>query len=336
MHFKNIYLRDFGIFSNQELSDLGEGIIVIGGSNRAGKTTFLQALRYLGYGLPQDDSIPPATDEYYLASEVVTHSGDLYSLTLNGYAQPKLSQKWGTGPEITSPIKLYNDLDRFTYQQIFTISLAELQKIPAEIKNNKEKNRLYSILLGAGLTEIIKLPEIARSYFEQAKAIGGKRGNPDVAEFKRYHTHIQDAMQDKKSALEQVDSYIYKQEEIERLEQREEKTKQKIAGLSVQQVRLDVLKNNYADYDELKDLETQINEDTGRDFLEDRFSQEEKQQALRLKEEYYRQQEEFKDLKADFQSEILDENWLEIKDSLLKQKGEIENYLAQLSGIREK
>ncbi|MFW6229945.1 MAG: AAA family ATPase [Halanaerobium sp.] len=47
MYYKKIYIRDFGIFQNQTLNNISKNLVVIGGKNRAGKSTFLKLLRYL-------------------------------------------------------------------------------------------------------------------------------------------------------------------------------------------------------------------------------------------------------------------------------------------------
>jgi len=42
MKIRRLYIGDFGIIRNQLLSDIGGGLVVIGGPNRAGKTSFMQ------------------------------------------------------------------------------------------------------------------------------------------------------------------------------------------------------------------------------------------------------------------------------------------------------
>jgi len=41
MYIKKIHISDFGIIRNQTLNDILPGIVVIGGFNRAGKSTFI-------------------------------------------------------------------------------------------------------------------------------------------------------------------------------------------------------------------------------------------------------------------------------------------------------
>ena len=53
MKIQRLYIGDFGILRNQTLDELDPGLVVIGGLNRAGKSTLMQVLRYLGYGFPR-------------------------------------------------------------------------------------------------------------------------------------------------------------------------------------------------------------------------------------------------------------------------------------------
>ena len=50
MRIKRLHIGDFGILQNQTLDDLTPGLVIVG-HNRAGKSTFMQVLRLLGYGI---------------------------------------------------------------------------------------------------------------------------------------------------------------------------------------------------------------------------------------------------------------------------------------------
>jgi len=85
-----LYIRDFGILRNQTLADLHPGLVVIGGLNRAGKSTFMNVLRYLGYGFPRDGSLPPATVQYGVEADISLGNA-LYNLSLSGYGAPEVN-----------------------------------------------------------------------------------------------------------------------------------------------------------------------------------------------------------------------------------------------------
>jgi DNA repair ATPase RecN len=248
MYYKNLYIRDFGIFSNQNLKDISENLVVIGGKNRSGKSTFLKLLRYLPYGLPQNSSIPPASNQYYIEAELEKENKK-FNLFLNGFSKPEVideDQKQHTTAE------LFNHLDQLTYQQLFSISLDELQQLSKIAKGKKKEKRLFSILLGAGFSELIKVPELADKYFNNAKNIGGVLGDPAVASFKPYYNEIKAAEEIRDQALLEIKEFTQKRDEIE-LSQKKLKIKnQNIASLENRFFLLDLLKNNYSELEILE------------------------------------------------------------------------------------
>ena len=141
MKIQQLYIGDFGILRNQALDGLGPGLVVIGGPNRSGKTTFMQVLRYLGYGFPQGASLPPPTHEYHVEAAVNVEN-ELWHLRLAGYSKPRVSGPQGQSGSIDM---LFGGLDMFTYHQLFTISLDELRLLPEGMARS-EQAKLQSVL----------------------------------------------------------------------------------------------------------------------------------------------------------------------------------------------
>jgi len=254
MFYKNIYIRDFGIFNNQNLEDVSDNLVVIGGHNRAGKSSFLKLLRHLPFGLPQDSSIPPASNQYYIEAEIERNLKN-YSLYLEGYAAPKILD------EKQNKIKaseLFNYLDQLSYQQLFTISLDELQQLSKIAKGKKKEKRLYSILLGAGLSELVKVPELADKYYTYAKNIGGTLGDPSVASFKPYFNEIKEAESLRDQALLEIKEFNHKKEELKISKDKLEAVDKKIVRFENQIFLLDLLKNNYPTLTKIENLQVEI------------------------------------------------------------------------------
>ena len=76
MYLNKLRIDDFGCFRNARLENLDENLVVIGGPQRAGKTTFMQTLRQFPDGVDRSNEIPPATDEYRIDAEL-THEESL-------------------------------------------------------------------------------------------------------------------------------------------------------------------------------------------------------------------------------------------------------------------
>ena len=120
MHIDELRIDDFGCFLNARLEDVSDELVVIGGPQRAGKTTFTQALRQFRSGVSRGSDQPPPTDEYRIDAEI-THEGNHYRYVLNGHAAPSVSPIDG-GPEIGVD-DVFGPVTARQYQQLFTISL---------------------------------------------------------------------------------------------------------------------------------------------------------------------------------------------------------------------
>lgn len=277
MYYKNIYIRDFGIFKNQQLNNLSKNLVVIGGKNRAGKSTFLKLLRYLPYGLPQNSSIPPANKEYYIEAEMKSENEN-YQLYLKGFSDTKVIKN---NNKEYSRSKLFNQLDFISYKQLFTISINELQKISKIKTKNNQKKQLYSILLGAGMSELLKLPELSTKYFNYAKNIGGKLGDPSVALFKSDYNNIKNAEEIRDKALLEITEYNQKKDELKENNSELKKKRKEIETAEERYFILDLLKNNYELIEKtanfkikLNNIDSEVKEFNSENFEKSRIYQE--------------------------------------------------------------
>ena len=242
MKIRRLYIGDFGIIRNQLLSDIGGGLVVIGGSNRAGKTSFMQVLRYLGYGFPKGVSLPPATHDYYVEA-TVDFGKERWDLQLQGYGKPKLSR---TDAEDVA-LEPYGRVDMFTYHQLFTISLDELRLLPEGI-DEKEESRLQSVLLGAGLSDIARIPQLVKELDDAAYKIGASMGRPNVAQFKPRHLAIKEAVRERDKALARMDEYRAKIEKLSGIHAELQEKTAALDKLKEEIIRLEILLHNHDDY----------------------------------------------------------------------------------------
>ncbi|MFW5979183.1 MAG: AAA family ATPase [Halanaerobium sp.] len=263
MYYKKIYIRDFGIFQNQTLNNISKNLVVIGGKNRAGKSTFLKLLRYLPYGLPQNNLIPPAANQYYIEAELERENVN-YNLSLEGYASPRLRSE---NNNYKTAADLFNQLDQLSYQHLFSISLDELQHLSRIARGKKKEKRLYSILLGAGFSELVKVPELADKYFNNARNIGGKLGDPSVAEFKPYYKEIKAAEKRRDQALLEINEFSQKRNKLKEKQEKLDELKKKIKKLENRYFLVDLLKNNYSKLEEITEMRQKLDSQQKSDDL---------------------------------------------------------------------
>ena len=328
MRYKDIYIRDFGIFANAELKNLDPNFNIIGGGNRAGKTSLLKVLRYIGYGFPNKDIIPPARNSYNVEA-IMTDDNKDYNILINGYANPQVNILNNSKDEIDN---LFADIDQFTYNQLFTITLEELKKIPSGVD---DKEKLQSVLMGAGLKEYTLIPKLKEDFKTQASNIGGKSGKINVYDFKEYYQTIEEGIELKKEAKSQVRKYYNLKKNKKEITDKIAEYKQKLNKNQKKKNRLDLIKSNYKKIEERNQLKEEISKDkyshipNGENtFYPDR--------ALELYKSYEEVNEEYTELLNQFEEYTGEQYRKEIEKTILKHKNQIEKYNNIKSGLKER
>lgn len=334
MRLERLDINDFGIFYNQTMKEINPGIVVIGGLNRAGKTTMLQILRYLGYGFPQNDSLPSSRDRYQVGADIKLENGARYNLSLEGHGDPRLNRldNQTDGVEITCR-DIYKNLDSFSYQQLFTISLDELQQVPTE---SEQQKRIQSILLGAGLSDIIEIQNISKELKKEAEDIGGTRGAYDVYDFKPYNKQIKQGLELRQEALKEVDIYQQTAEEIAEIEGEIATKEREIDHTEAKITVLDILKNNFTIWQEKKEFELKLEEYDEQNLNQDYYSEEALRQAQALKDDYKAAKNEYIEQLDRFKAEVIKEDIEQAVDKLLTAKEQLTYFYGKLFGFKEK
>lgn len=210
MYLNELRIDDFGSFQNARIEDLDD-LVVIGGPQRAGKTTFMQALRQFPDGVERGESLPPATDEYRIDAEL-TDEGERYRYVLNGHASPTVSAL-EDGPEIDAG-DIFGPVTERQYRNLYTISLDELRELPPGIDESED---LARVLLGGAYGDIAEIPDVEESFNERAHEIGLSKGNPNTktSQLHKPYQTINEGMNARKEASQQVDEYRSVTQELE-------------------------------------------------------------------------------------------------------------------------
>ena len=260
MQIKRLHIGDFGIIRNQTLEDIHPGLVVIGGPNRSGKSTFMQILRLLGYGLSSASTLPPANVEYMIEADIrdeKTSTG--YHIRLEGLSEP-VCVIAGKGDRIS--ISEIFKLDAFTYKNLFTISLDQLTRIPEGVSKN-EFDKLQAALLGAGMTDIANIPHLEESFSKLASAIGGTTGRLRNKGFRPHVQFIREGVNKKKKALGQVEEYQKQQTLLLDLNQKEQTMSNELRDNHARRDLLEAVKGNYDMLGELVELEQVLQQHMG-------------------------------------------------------------------------
>ncbi|GAA0179226.1 AAA family ATPase [Clostridium sediminicola] len=249
MKINNLYIKDFGIFRNEKLQNLDSNIVVVGGNNRAGKTTFMNILRYLPFGFPKGSNvIPNANVNYEVEAEILLNK-ERYSVLTSGFKTPKVTS---LNSKISYDIeKIFGNIDFFTYKQLFSVTLDELQNLNA---SNNELEIMKTVFLGAGYKEMAVMPKIIKKLNSEAGKIGGKSGNPSTGQFKLFNNAIKKGVQEKKDASNQIEVYHSYQEELNKIEFEVQEEKKRILAYKDKYFELDIVRTNYELFTNIKEL----------------------------------------------------------------------------------
>jgi hypothetical protein len=323
MKIKRIYIGDFGIIRNQIMQNISPSINVIGGYNRAGKSTLLEVLRHIGYGFTNDKKLPPPSLEYHVECDMQTKKGDC-ALKLTGFGRPELSNR---SKDIIDIEDIFG-IDYFTYKNIFTISLDEL------VNYSKNDRQLQLILLGAGYKEFAAVPSIATELQNEAEKIGGKLGNPNTKLFKSYNDLISNGERLLMKAEGEVAQYIEVKQKLEAAISKINAASQKLVELESNKIILDALKSSYADLVKIKDIDDYLKLESVKKILNEFKMIIPIEKVKNLKDSLLECTDELNNKELEFKKNVCDN--LNMKKEILSEKKKIENAYNSLSGLNEK
>ncbi|HHU78276.1 MAG TPA: AAA family ATPase [Clostridiales bacterium] len=332
MRLRRLHIGDYGIIRNQTLDDLHSGLVLVGGWNRAGKSTLMQLLRCLGYGIPSDGSIPPANVLYRAEADILDEVTDtLYHIWLQGHAEPVCTAA-ADGRKI--PVHELYHVDGFTYRNLFTISLNQLARIPEGVSRG-EMEKLQSALLGAGLADIANIPKLEAAFSKAAGDLGGTTGRLTNRAFKPHMERINEGIGRKRKALAQVEEYHEMQQSLSQLQEDKKALDAYLERIKARHDILETVKSHYELWEEMTALDHALENHAG-EVVPDRLRPENR----RLVEE---KRESWRDLKKKWQEELDDlilslgsrERALYTLPLLLQYRDELQDFSVRMSGLEE-
>ena len=241
MKIRELNIRDFGIIKNESIKDLNSNIVVIGGLNRAGKSTFMKIIRHLLYGFKRgkDYKLPQSEHEYYVVSQI-DHHNKRYIVKDRAYSDAAIEDNEGNEIKVEA---IHNNIDFYTYKNLYTISLDELRK-----DVTFDDNKFKPIILGTGLKSMMKINEASKEFARRAESIGGTQGKLEVGKFKEYNKKINNLIKEKKKINNQRQTYKELNDKIQNIDNEIRVSTEKIEKLN-EQIRINMfIKENYSDY----------------------------------------------------------------------------------------
>lgn len=328
MKIKRLYIKDFGIFREEKIDEITGDIIVIGGYNRAGKTSFMEVLRHLGYGfLSSNKNIPKPNIQYGVSADIEKEK-NIYNIEINGNKMPVVRNL--KNKESLPVSNIYN-IDYFTYKELFTISLDELENY--NVKNLKNIGNIQTILLGAGFKEIAYIPKIIKELDKKSIKIGGKNGNVSTAQFKECNKLIKEGIKIKKQGKALVKEYYIGKKELKELYEKIniKENSEKVLEEKINKIRF--IKDNFETYIRVKNIYVKSNILKEEEKIYN-FQYGEGGKATILKEEYEKNLNEYNVKERNFSKDFTKN--IEFKKKIMENKDKINYFYKRISGISEK
>ena len=328
MWIKKITLDDFGCFHDARFGELKEGLNVVAGPQRAGKTTLMEAIRRLGYGIDRGSDLPPAADRYSVVATVI-HAGFEYEIELDHYAEPRVTAIDAGAPDLTAR-DLFGGVREEQYRQLYTISLDELRRNPSTLDDGVDISR---ILLGAGFGEASDIPDLVDDLSDSAYEIGrttGSQGGPIRDAIRT----IEAGDEAKEDAVAQVEQYERTREDLTEVRARIKEINSAINEYEDEETRLEVVKAGYEDYERLVELRREL-EAEDIEALET-FPLGDLDRVLTLADQYEENRDAHRAAMSNFESTVSVEDPDSHCRCLLSERTAIERYKNELAGYRSR
>jgi uncharacterized protein YhaN len=156
MKLTNLHVDGFGVWSQLELNQLSDGVTVIFGANEAGKTTLMEFMRAVLYGLSDKQRqryLPPVHGSATGGSlDIDSHLGRLrFTRSFNDspHDSDRLRVTGTAGTELPRDRwrELLADVDEQTFQNVFAVGLRELQEL-GTLDDTEAAALLYKLSTG--------------------------------------------------------------------------------------------------------------------------------------------------------------------------------------------
>ncbi len=203
MRICDIYIDGFGIYRDQKIINIPDGVILFIGKNEGGKTTLMEFIRTVLFGFPV-----PKVRNNYPPLRGGKHGGSIRLLTKTGQAIgiqrfgkiPTLYYEDGRSENIEPSGKLFN-IDRRTFEKIFAVGLGDLQGLGI-LSEDGVKGRIFSASAGIGAKSIPNIMNNIKTTLESLLK-SGRAINPEinriVKESNEIDVKIRELQQDSKN-----------------------------------------------------------------------------------------------------------------------------------------
>lgn len=156
MHICGFHIDGFGIFHNQGVQDVPNGLVVFNGENESGKTTLMEFIRTVLFGFPRrgsrNDYPPLRGGNHGGRLQVMMEDGRRFTIERTR-RHMALVEDGETTEQVEPSERVLGRLDRQTFERVFAIGLDELQGLDV-LSQDSVRSRLFAASAGLGAASV--------------------------------------------------------------------------------------------------------------------------------------------------------------------------------------
>ncbi|MEE8127729.1 MAG: AAA family ATPase [Nitrospinaceae bacterium] len=256
MQIREIHIERFGIFSRRRIVPVSPGLNVVYGRNESGKTTLLEFIRWVLFGFEKKrkgmNSYTPVDGGEHLGTLMCEMANDERIFisrtggTLEGQVTVQAADREGSGQ---AHLETYlGHASRKIFKNIYAFALDELQNLDS-LMEEEIKNKILGAGMGLGQ---VSLTEVEKEIREKQDELFKQRGRSDRVLDKTYR-EIRKREEELRARFNEVDQYDELNKKIEALEQARKKGESDMGQLESRRRTLEVRRELFPDFIDLKD-----------------------------------------------------------------------------------
>jgi uncharacterized protein YhaN len=210
VRISGVYIDGFGIYHAQSLQDVSDGLILFTGRNEGGKTTLMEFIRTILFGLPKKDR------NDYKPLRGGKHGGRLRfilkdgrSISVERFEKKAFVTEDGKFPEQMEPSERFlKGIDRQIFECIFAIGLNDLERLDENVRDKM-------LASSAGIK--VPIPSIMSQIDDKLKGMLLKLGrNPEINQIVRSFAENKKNIKILQGESSKYEDFRRKLEELER------------------------------------------------------------------------------------------------------------------------
>jgi uncharacterized protein YhaN len=195
MRICGFYIDGFGIYCNQSIQGIPDGLVLFTGKNEGGKTTLMEFIRTILFGPPRkskNDYQPLRGGAHGGRLRIAMQDGRFYVVDRLG-KKATITEEGKLSEQSEPSERLLSRIDRQTFERIFAIGLKDLEGLDF-LSHEGVRGRILAASAGVGAASV---PSIMSDIKDELDKLYKKSGrNPKINQFAKRLSEIKTEIRD--------------------------------------------------------------------------------------------------------------------------------------------